>query len=120
MIWVCGKEPGAAEVKVNWNFIFLVECFLAVLSSGFNTSYFLSFHSPRPGRQIAATAMALVSLATLVESLYSGLLSFFYGPAFGGLAGVSFHPLVSLTVRASVLMGTLFISLLIARRMRDE
>lgn len=103
---------------MSWDFLVIVQCLMAALSSGFNALYFLSYRSPRRSRQVAAAAMALVSFSTLAENLYSGVLFFSRGAS--GLAGLYLYPVVSVTVRTLVLMGTAFITMLIVRKMWDE
>lgn len=77
-----------------------------LISSGFNAVYFWGYRSPVAGRRVGAAVMALVSLATFIESLVLYM------------AGQPWAPLYSapwLGARLLVTLGSLSITVLILR-----
>ena len=58
--------------------IILTQYIVTALSSGFNAVYFLSYRSPLRRRRTGALALALLSVAILIESLYFTCFSLFY------------------------------------------
>ena len=81
------------------------------LSGAFNLGYFAerAWRYQSRGRRIGARAMALVSAAAVVEAFFSEALFWGAGLPAGGWA----------LVRLPLLAATLFISILIPRRLRS-
>ncbi len=97
-----------------WQAALFAQYLLTGLSAALNAVYFGGYRSPRPGRRLGALALTLVSSATLVESLYFGLLL---------LLDPERLPLIFLSdarwvvARALVGLGSLSLSVLILRRL---
>ena len=88
--------------------IILLGQHLAVLiSSGFNAIYFWGYRSPVAGRRLGAAVMALVSLATFLESLVLYM---------AGRPWAPFYSAPWLGARLLVTLASLSISALILRR----
>ena len=81
------------------------------LSGAFNAGHFAGYarRGETRGRRLGAAAMTLVSAAALVEALFSQALFWGAGLPAGGWA----------LLRAPLLAATLFISILVLRRLRS-
>jgi len=102
---------------MSWKLVFLAQAMITALSSGGNGLYFWRYRSPLPARRVGAAVMALVSLATLVESLYLGL---FVLPHGGPWLESSQNASLLLAARSLVSFGSLGISGLILLRWRKR
>lgn len=80
-------------------------------SSGFNTWYFGGYRSPLLRRRVGAAAMAMMSLALFVDSLF-GLL--FLAQGLRSIPLESPHWLLARTLLAA---GSLFITVLVVRQL---
>ena len=97
-----------------WRALALGEDLATALCGAFNAAYFLHFlwsrRDERPGRRVAAAALALVNLGALAESLaFFALITLLSPP--------TPSPLTWTLIRALPFAGTAFISLLILRRL---
>jgi len=92
----------------------LAQCLVTGLSATLNTAYFWGYRSPRPGRRWGALALALVSTAALVESLYFGGLLLFQPEA---LPQTFLADARWVGARALEGLGSLSVSALILRRL---
>jgi len=98
---------------MSWKILLLAQALVTALSSGYNGLYFWRYRSPLPARRVGATIMTLVSLATLVESLYLGLYAL---PQGGPWLESSQSASLLLVARSLVCVGSLAVSGLILRR----
>jgi len=89
---------------------------VTVLSSALNTCYFLGYHSVEKRRRVGATALALLSLAIVIESLYYGLFTFFLER--GGAIDFFLDPGHWLVAGTLFCLGSVFISVLILRQLK--
>lgn len=89
---------------------------VTVLSSVLNTCYFLGYRSVEKRRRIGATALALLSLGIVIESLYFGLFTFFLGR--GGAIDFFLDPGHWLMAGTLLCVGSVFISVLILRQLK--
>ena len=89
---------------------------VTVLSSMLNTCYFLGYRSLEKRRRVGATALALLSLAILIESLYYGLFAFFLES--GGAIDFFLDPGHWLMAEILLCLGSVFISVLILRQLK--
>jgi hypothetical protein len=101
--------------------LILTQYLITALSSGFNAVYFLSYRSPLRRRRTGALALALLSLAILIESLYFTCfsLSYIYNEK-GFLSGLLLNPGLWLGVRLLLCLGSLLVSALIVRHLLDR
>ena len=101
--------------------IILTQYLVTALSSGFNAVYFSSYRAPLRRRRIGALALALLSVAILIESIYFTCFSLSYiynGKEF--LSGLLLNPGLWLGVRLLLCLGSLLVSALILRHLLNR
>ena len=96
------------------NLVF-AQYFATAISSAFNTYYFLGYRSSTRRRRIGAVALALMSLAIFIESLYFGTFSLYQGHEWA--TSFFLNPSYWLGARLLLCLGTLLISALILRHL---
>ncbi len=101
--------------------IILTQHIVTALSSGFNAVYFSTYRAPLRRRRIGALALALLSLAILIESLYFTCfsLSYIYNEK-EFLSVLLLNPGLWLGVRLLLCLGSLLVSALILRHLLDR
>jgi hypothetical protein len=101
--------------------LILTQYIVTALSSGFNAAYFSGYRSPLRRRRIGALALALLSVAILIESIYFTCFSLFYiynGKEF--LSSLLLNPGLLLGVRLLLCLGSLLISVIILRHLLNR
>jgi hypothetical protein len=84
---------------------------ITILSSIFNAGYFLSYRSPQRRRRLGAQALAGVSLALVVESIFALVEKAEWA------GDLSLEPNLWFVVRLPILLSSVLISALILRQL---
>ncbi len=114
-----GPRPRRQAMVIDQ--IIITQYIVTALSSGFNAVYFSGYRSPLRRRRIGALALALLSVAILIESLYFTCFSLFYiynGNEF--LSSLLLNPGLLLGVRLLLCLGSLLMSVLILRHLLNR